>query len=153
MSVKSNTVNIRRSFLVLSFVLIAVVISACGQQTDQPGENGVRLAPLASMPAEVQKAAVNVQVAYQFALANPDTLKEIPCYCGCGPMGHSSNYNCYIKESESGKTSFDNHALGCGICVDITLDTMRMVEEGKPLGEIREVIDQTYSRYGPTNMP
>jgi hypothetical protein len=33
--------------------------------------------------------------------------------------------------------------------VDIVRDTMRLTREGKPLVEIREHIDQTYSRFGP----
>jgi len=33
--------------------------------------------------------------------------------------------------------------------VDIVRDTMRMMREGKPLAEIRQTIDQAYSRFGP----
>jgi hypothetical protein len=34
--------------------------------------------------------------------------------------------------------------------VDITRDVMRMLDEGKPLKEIRVYVDQTYSRFGPS---
>jgi Protein of unknown function with PCYCGC motif len=43
--------------------------------------------------------------------------------------------------------------LGCSICVDITQDTMRLQKQGKSTAEIRSFIDQTYSQYGPSNMP
>jgi len=34
--------------------------------------------------------------------------------------------------------------------VDITRDVMRMLDEGKPLKEIRAYVDRTYSRFGPS---
>lgn len=111
------------------------------------------MAPMSDMPAEVQKAAVSVQEAYQFAVANPDALKNVPCYCGCGAAGHTSNYSCYVKEVKaSGEVVFDQHALGCSICVDIAQDVMKMTRDGKAPEEIRTAIDQTYSQYGPSNM-
>ena len=91
------------------------------------------MAPMADMPAEVQQAAVTVREAYQFAVANPDVLTQLPCYCGCGDMGHTSNYSCYVQSAEGEDIVFDTHALGCGICVDITQDAMRMQQEGKSL--------------------
>jgi hypothetical protein len=106
------------------------------------------------MPADVQAAPVVVQQAYQFAGANPDVMQQIPCYCGCGEMGHTSNYSCYVVEaSADGKITYDNHALGCSICVDITQDTMRLLRQGKSVQEIRAYVDSTYAKYGPSNMP
>jgi hypothetical protein len=106
------------------------------------------------MPAEAQSAPVSVQQAYQFAVANPDVLQHIPCYCGCGKMGHTSNYACYVAGTEAnGAVKFDSHALGCSICVDITQDTMRLLRQGQSVQEIRTYVDNAYSRYGPSNMP
>jgi hypothetical protein len=68
-------------------------------------------------------------------------------------MGHTSNYSCYVKEvKSSGEVVFDEHALGCSICVDIAQDVMKMTQDGKSPQEIRTTIDQTYSQYGPSNM-
>jgi len=109
---------------------------------------------LDEMPANVQSAPVAVQEAYQFASINPDVMKDIPCYCGCGNIGHTSNYDCYVSNVDAkGIISFDNHALGCSICVDITQDVMRMLREGKNPQDARAYIDATYSRYGPSNIP
>jgi hypothetical protein len=106
------------------------------------------------MPMEVQTAPVTVQQAYQFAVANPDVLTRLPCYCGCGAMGHTSNYACYVAgRSANGTPQFDPHALGCSICVDITQDAMRMLKQGKSITEIRSAVDETYARFGPSNMP
>jgi hypothetical protein len=47
-------------------------------------------------PARFQQAAPEVQEAYRFAVANPDVLQYMPCYCGCVNQGHTSNKDCYI---------------------------------------------------------
>ena len=105
------------------------------------------------MPAEVKSAPVTVKQAYQFAVANHDILTQIPCYCGCGAIGHTSNYSCYVSNVDvQGRVSFDTHALGCSICVDITRDTMRLLQEGKVVLEINAYIDRTYSQYGSSNI-
>jgi hypothetical protein len=48
-----------------------------------------------------------------------------------------------------GSVIYDNHALGSGICVDITQDVMRMLREGRASPVIREYIDARYSPFGP----
>ena len=139
-------------FLSLIVVLLTTAISACS--TSKSSEVHLYMTPLDQMPAEVQSAPVTVQEAYQFAAINPDLMKDIPCYCGCGDIGHTSNYDCYVSAVDAqGKITFDNHALGCSICVDITQDVMRMLREGKSPQEARVYVDATYSKYGPSNMP
>ena len=139
-------------FLFIIVVLLSTIISACS--TSKPSEVHLNMMSLDQMPAEVQSAPVTVQAAYQFAAANPDVMKDIPCYCGCGNVGHTSNYDCYISNlDDKGKITFDNHALGCSICVDITQDVMRLLKEGKTTPEIKAYVDTTYSKYGTSNMP
>lgn len=134
-------------------LIVSVVISACTKQISSTQE-GLQMASLDEMPAEVKSAPSTVQQAYQFAVANPDVMKQVPCYCGCGAMGHTSNYACYVSDVDvNGNVSFDTHALGCSICVDITQDTMRLLKQGKPVTDIKTYIDQTYSQYGPSNIP
>lgn len=147
--------GLRRSLLLLLAALaVSGAATACGPNAASSGGNGLPMAPMSGMPAEVKSAPASVRQAYQFAAANPDVLKAIPCYCGCGAEGHTSNYSCYIAgQDPDGSLRFDNHALGCSICVDITQDTMGMLGRGKALQSIRIAIDQTYSRYGPSNMP
>lgn len=148
------TGSVRR--LVFPLIVISLIasslLSAC---STQQSEHSYPMAPMASMPSEVQSAPVMVQQAYQFAVANPDVLNELPCYCGCGPIGHTSNYACYVAEqnTDGSVKTFDPHALGCSICVDITQDAMRMRRDGKTVPEIRAYVDQSYAKYGPSNMP
>ena len=46
---------------------------------------------------------------YAFAAANPDTLRWIPCTCGCGGLGHTSNRSCYVKAEPAGRVTFTSH--------------------------------------------
>lgn len=150
----STNVRYFRWFIFLVALLpIVSLLSGCSASSSTAAQD-LNMAPMSDMPVEVQKAAVSVQEAYQFAVANPDALKNVPCYCGCGAAGHTSNYSCYVKEVKpSGEVVFDQHALGCSICVDIAQDVMKMTRDGKTPKEIRAAIDQTYSQYGPSNMP
>jgi hypothetical protein len=135
----------------LLVVLLALVLPACSSAA-QSGAVRVKLAPVSQLPALAQKAPTRVREAYQFAVANPDLMKQIPCFCGCGAMGHTSNYACYVKEVRSdGSVNFDDHALGCSLCVDITQDAMRMSGAGKSAQDIRAEIVATYSKFGPPN--
>lgn len=144
-------VSARRLFPVLGLVaVLAVTLPAC---SPAPDASGLHMMSMDQMPAEVQAAPVTVRTAYQFAAANPDVMQHIPCYCGCGGIGHESNYDCYVTDVQpDGAIRFDSHALGCSICVDITQDVMRLLKEGKPVPEIRAYVDATYSRYGTSNM-
>jgi Protein of unknown function with PCYCGC motif len=139
----------------LSLALVITLISAgCAGSSGQQASAGLNMAAMVDMPPDVKAAPVSVQEAYRFAAANPEVLTQIPCYCGCGAMGHTSNYACYISgKNDDGSLAFDSHALGCSICVDITQDSMRLLKEGKSTTEIRAYVDQTYSQYGPSNMP
>jgi len=138
-------------FLVLIGLIALTSLPACSSKSTDVSLN---MTSMDQMPAEVQSAPVTVQEAYQFASANPEVMKNIPCYCGCGNVGHTSNYSCYVsKVDDQGNFAFDNHALGCSICVDITQDVMRLLKEGKSTQDARAYIDATYSKYGPSNIP
>lgn len=90
-------------------ILPVFVATACTPSTARE----IKLAPASRLPAKMQNAPTRVREAYQFAMANPDALKNVPCYCGCGAVGHTSNYDCYVKEAKpDGTFVFDDHALG-----------------------------------------
>ena len=140
-------------FLFLVGLIALTRLPACSTQSESSDVH-LNMTSMDMMPGEVQSAPVTVQEAYQFASANPDVMKNIPCYCGCGNVGHTSNYSCYVSSvDDKGNIRFDNHALGCSICVDITQDVMRLLKEGKSLQDARAYIDATYSKYGPSNIP
>jgi hypothetical protein len=113
------------------------------------------MADTADLPAFAQEAEPRVRDAYRFAVANPEVLTKIPCYCGCGSMGHQHALHCYIQDIQpGGYIAFDNHAAGCGICVDITQDVMKMMRQGEDLKTIRAYVDAAYSQFAaPTHTP
>lgn len=134
--------------LLVSVLLSMFALTGCAQKDMEATSM-----PLNELPDEVRQAPVTVQETYQFAISNPEELKAVPCFCGCGAAGHTSNYNCFIQEVKpDGEIVYDWHALGCSICVEIARDVMRMTKDGKPISEIQAAIDQTYSQYGPSNM-
>ena len=136
----------------IAILLLASLLlgTTAGCRSVHQPEHTYVMASLDHMPAAIQSAPVLVQQAYQFAEANPEVLSQLPCYCGCGAMGHTSNYSCYISGTdENGRPLYDTHALGCSICVDITQDAMRLLNEGQSVSEILTYVNNTYARYGP----
>ena len=146
-------------FVLLLSLLLTPLISSCGdvagEETAAIADSRVpRMAPLEHMPHEVQQAPQAVREAYQFAAASPEIVEQLPCYCGCGTFGHKSNYDCYVAGVESdGTITYDMHAIGCTICVDITQDAMAQMRRGKSLPESQSYVEAKYARYGPSTMP
>jgi Protein of unknown function with PCYCGC motif len=137
------------ALLLASLFTPSLLATSCA--SDQSGHQ-VHMAPMSELSAQIQSAPARVREAYQFAVANPEPLKNVPCYCGCGIIGHTSNYDCFIKDlPANGKIVYDEHALGCSICVDIAQDVLRMTRDGRAPPSIRTQIVNTYSRFGPSN--
>jgi hypothetical protein len=134
--------------LAVIFFLLAgcVILAACGgsSASDTPS------ASAAALPDWVRSSPSRVREAYQYAIANPDELSKYPCYCGCSAMGHTSNLSCYVQAiAPDGTITFDTHASGCGICVDITQDVKRLKAQGQSSLQVRAYIDAQYSSFGP----
>ena len=107
----------RNAGVFLLIVALALILSACGNATSSSSPSGggePKLAPESVLPDYIRdNAPPQVKEAYRFAVANPDVLKQYPCYCGCGSVQHGSNLDCYIKEVRAGgAVVFDDHAFG-----------------------------------------
>jgi len=73
----------------------------------------VVLAPAEGLPQEVREAPGEVEEAYRFAVANPELLKAIPCYCGCEMFQHRDNYACYVEDvAPDGRVVYSDHGVG-----------------------------------------
>lgn len=132
---------------------LSTILIGCSGSSSATTDHAPKMASMGMMPDAVHRAAAVTQEAYQFAVANPEILQGIPCHCGCGGMGHTSNYSCYVQRAGGAETPvFDTHAIGCSICVDITQDAMRLSKQGKSLPEIKAYVHDTYARFGPSNM-
>jgi hypothetical protein len=105
----------------------------------------------AALPAFLQRASATVRSAYLFAAMHEKELRYIPCFCGCGADGHTSNFDCFVAgRARDGTVTFDAHGAACGTCLGIALDVKAMVEGGTPLREIRATIDRRWSAAGPS---
>ena len=136
--------------LIVAAVLLASLPACSAHATSVQ----VHMMPMDQLSPEVQAAPAGVRTAYQFAAANPQVSMNVPCYCGCNAIGHTSNFKCYVSSVEPGGVfTYDRHALGCATCVDITLDSMRLFKEGKTVPEIKAYVDATYSRFGESTGP
>jgi hypothetical protein len=130
---------------------------AMGSPATMPGMSGGPPADAseawAARPAFVRLSA-ETEEAYAYALDHPQVIRWMPCYCGCGGMGHRSNLDCYLKPGT--RTAFEEHASYCEICVKTTLLAKKMLAEGRSLMEIRIAVDQTYGGAAPgtpTDLP
>jgi hypothetical protein len=114
---RSRQKRLRKWLYVAIPILAAVLIGIGGGfvlarrgDTDTTGTE-IKLAPVSQLPERVKRAPPVVQEAYRFAIANPEVLAQLPCYCGCGSMGHESDLDCFIEEFKpDGTIVFGYHA-------------------------------------------
>lgn len=123
----------------VALILLALVAAGCSSTT-----------PSEQFPAFVYGTANSLE-GYRIAVALPELLAVLPCYCGCGKSAdHRSLKDCFIKADGS----FDDHAAGCDLCISEAMDASQWHREGKTPREIRTMIDDKYHSYGtPTDTP
>lgn len=90
---------------------------------------------------------------YNTNILHQHDLEKIPCFCGCGEIGHTSNHNCFFTYNEDGQRILEKHGEYCQVCLDLTNIYVQLKDEGKPLQEIREYIDRLFEGYIPTETP
>ncbi len=137
---------VKRLVVVFALLVSSLLLAACGGS----GDTDTKTASAAQLPDWAQNAPPRVRESYDYVVSHPDELAKYPCYCGCGAMGHTSNLSCYVQElAADGTITYDSHAMGCGICVDIAQDVMRLKAEGQSSPQVRACIDAKYSPFGP----
>jgi len=143
--------------LIVAVLVTASAAAGCGQgqATDthfatptMAVMDSAQAAAWAVRPAYTHTTA-RTEEAYQYAMEHPLVLQWMPCYCGCGGVGHASNLDCYFEPSAGGSIVFEEHASYCGICVDITLRTKQLANSGAALASIRTAIDAEFGGAGP----
>jgi uncharacterized protein YceK len=152
-----------RALLILVLVALAVpAISGCGANeahdggwTTQPGQGAgdsmstAMQAAWAGRPSYVD-TSTRTQEAYAFAMAHPDVLQWMPCYCGCGAMGHRSNLDCFFEPTGGAeRLTFEEHASYCQICVDEALLAKQLTAQGQSLRAVRGAVDRAFGGAAP----
>lgn len=96
----------------IALAAVAATISLWPEASTTTG-HAYALAPESALPPSVRRAPPSVREAYRFAIANRETLRWIPCFCGCAAEGHTNNADCYIKDVRpDGAIEFDFMSLG-----------------------------------------
>lgn len=85
--------------------------------------------------------------AYTVALAQPDLLATLPCFCGCAAFeqAHGSLRDCFMQASGE----LDPHAAFCETCQGEALDAVAWAGQGASGHEIHERIVAKYSDRDP----
>ena len=111
---KSDEPMERRRFLAkVTLTMAALVLPPLSERSTFGAAHRYKLAPESILPADIGKAPAEVREAYRFAIANREILRYIPCYCGCGAQGHTSNASCYFQDNSTPeKPVFDRMSLG-----------------------------------------
>lgn len=88
-----------------------------------------------------------VRATYDFAAQHPEVLRFVPCYCGCGTEGHSSNESCFIarRDAKGNVLEWDTHGFGCTICVDVAREAMQLYSSGADVQSIRAAIEKKWT--------
>lgn len=111
----------------------------------------------AARPQYVRDLPPDWQAAYAYALARPDVLQWLPCYCGCTGAGHRSNLDCFFQRREApGSIVYEEHGSYCDICVETANLAARMLRQGSTIVQIRAAVDSTFGDRAPgtdTPMP
>jgi len=82
---------------------------AVGQVTRDAIGDEVQTLPRGQWP--VFAGTGETQQLYRYAVEHREDLNHIPCTCGCGRFGHTSNFDCYVKATNAdGTLTFTSHA-------------------------------------------
>jgi Protein of unknown function with PCYCGC motif len=101
-------------------------------------------------PDYVKALPAEWQGAYAFALARPEVLQWLPCYCGCTAMGHRSNLDCFFQRRDvAGNYQYEEHASYCDICVKTANMAQRMLQDGSTMIQVRAAVDTTFGGTAP----
>jgi Protein of unknown function with PCYCGC motif len=129
----------RREFLTGVFAFGALGALAAVSVPEVPGLLRAATRPLPTWATSSPQTAR----AYRAALASPQLLAQLPCYCGCmesPTLGHANLRDCYLYADGS----LNTHAAGCGICQQEALSASTWQAAGLSVVEIHARIDDTY---------
>ena len=113
------------------------------------------LPPLPRVTYQPARPMAVVQQVYAFAAHHPEVLEYTPCFCGCERSGHKGNHDCFVKKrAANGRvTEWDEHGIGCAICLGVGHDAMTLFNGGAAPAQIRTAIDQKYAGHFPSSTP
>jgi hypothetical protein len=114
-----------------------------------------KLPPLPQVNFQPVEPIARLTEVYEFAARHPEVLQYVPCYCGCEGVGHQANHDCFVKSraANGAITQWDEHGMGCTICLGVGRKAMTMFRSGMSVPAIRAAIDKEYGSHYPTQTP
>ena len=131
------------ALLVPALGVVAFSVLAGGQAQEKATR------PASSEFPEFVYYSAKSESGYSLAVENQELFAQMPCYCGCGAMPeepHRNLLDCFINADGT----FDPHASGCEVCVDIAVDVVAWQAEGNGPEQIRTLVDAKYQSFGPS---
>ncbi len=89
---------------------------------------------------------------YRLAVQHQPLFAQVACYCGCVNLPkepHRNLLDCFMNDDGT----FEPHAVGCPVCVDIADDAVAWQAQGKSADEVRSLVDEKYQSVGPSTSP
>ena len=107
----------------------------------------VSVPPLPSVGFAPVRPMDIVRATYDFAAQHPEVLNYVPCYCGCGSVGHKSNESCFVgrRDAKGNVLEWDTHGFGCTICIDVARESMQLYNSGADVQAIRAAIERKWA--------
>lgn len=85
---------------------------AAGVTRDRYGDL-VQTVEVGQLPVFAREAGGDVAEVYRFAASDEGKILEwVPCFCGCGNIGHQHNRHCYVKSAAVDGVTFTSHGGG-----------------------------------------
>jgi hypothetical protein len=114
---------------------LAVVAFAQGDHVPAYNSNAPKAGELLPILPVDQRVGENFKYpyqvhAYELAAKIPGVISQLPCYCYCERIGHSSLHTCYES----------NHGAHCGICMKEVYYAYQQTKLKKTPAEIRDGI-------------
>jgi hypothetical protein len=151
-------------WLIVPAVVLIASCSSADRSSSSPGTGSEgragrggyegELPPLPKVQFASARPAPLTRAAYEFAARHPEVLHHMPCFCGCERNGHRNNEDCFIARREAdGRPEWSPHGIGCGICIDVAQEALRLHKSGATVADIRAAIDRKYRPDYPTSTP
>jgi len=99
-------------YVIVPVVVIMLIVGVwLLTSSGDSGDPGMVTAAV-ELPDWVRQGTSKAQQAYTQAVVHRDELRYIPCFCGCGPIGHQSVADCFVdKVSANGAVTYDTHGF------------------------------------------
>lgn len=128
---------------------LALALAGCATEPDTahrgtaPASAGMSTAT--GEAVDITTLPVQVAARYRFIEQHQQLARRIPCYCGCGNLGHRDLADCFLRRGGG----YESHAVECGVCIAEAQDVENMLAQGMSPRAIRERIDTVYAPMGP----